>query len=72
MVFVELGGDLFVVIKEVVCDLIFDLVVNNGYVVDKVEGMVIFVDGIVWILIDNDGVDDSLGEIFFWIIGQLN
>ena len=72
MVPAELGGDLPVVTKEVVRDLIPDLAANNGYVVDKVEGMAIFADGTAWISTDNDGVDDSSGETFFWTIGQLN
>lgn len=65
--FVLLGGDLLLVIKMLVCDLIFDLKQWNGYVQDKVEGMVIMFDGMFYVVIDNDGVDDSLGEIFFWL-----
>jgi hypothetical protein len=72
MVPAELGGDLPVVTKEVARDLIPDLAANNGYVVDKVEGMAIFADGTTWISTDNDGVDDSSGDTFFWTIGQLN
>lgn len=57
--------------KEVVRDLIPDLAGWNGYIVDKVEGLAIFEDGTVWVSTDNDGVDDSSGETFFWSIGQL-
>ncbi|SMO38001.1 esterase-like activity of phytase family protein [Paracoccus laeviglucosivorans] len=63
---VALGGDLPVVTKNVVRDLIPDLKQWNGYVQDKVEGMAIAPDGTVYVVTDNDGVDDSSGETFFW------
>jgi hypothetical protein len=62
----ELGGDLPTVSKEVVRDLIPDLEANNGYVVDKVESLAIDTDGTAYVITDNDGVDDSSGETFFW------
>lgn len=65
-----LGSDLPVVDKELVRDLIPDLASFGGYVTDKVEGMAIMPDGTAWISTDNDGVDDSSGETFFWSIGQ--
>ncbi|WP_417271297.1 esterase-like activity of phytase family protein [Celeribacter sp.] len=71
MVPAALGSELPVVTKEAVRDLIPDLKSNNGYVVDKVEGLAIFDDGTAWVSTDNDGVDDSSGETFFWSIGQL-
>ncbi len=63
-----LGGTLPVVAKEVVRDLIPDLQAFNGYVVDKVEGLAITQDGQVFVSTDNDGVDDSSGETFFWAV----
>lgn len=71
MVPAELGGDLPVVTKELVRDLIPDLAANGGYIVDKIEGLAIFADGTVWVSTDNDGVDDSSGETFFWSFGKL-
>lgn len=65
-----LGSDLPVVTKEVVRDLIPDLAANGGYVVDKIEGMAIAPNGTAYISTDNDGVDDSSGETFFWSISQ--
>lgn len=62
----ELGGDLPVVTKELVRDLIPDLAANNGYVVDKVESLAIDENGRAYVITDNDGVDDSSGETFFW------
>lgn len=70
MVPAPLGGDLPVVSKEEVRDLIPDLLSLNGYVVDKVEGLAIFEDGTAWISTDNDGVDDSSGETYFWSPGK--
>ncbi|PQO24756.1 alkaline phosphatase [Rhodobacteraceae bacterium WD3A24] len=66
-----LGGELPVVEPELVRDLIPDLEAFNGYVVDKVEGLAIMPDGTAWVSTDNDGVDDSSGETFFWSIGQM-
>lgn len=71
MVPAALGTELPVVTKEVVYDLIPDLASNGGYVVDKIEGLAIFEDGSTWVSTDNDGVDDSSGETFFWTIGQM-
>lgn len=62
----KLGGDLPVVTKELVRDLIPDLKTQNGYVVDKVESLAIATDGTAYVITDNDGVADSSGETFFW------
>jgi hypothetical protein len=70
MVALPLGGDLPVVSKEEVADLIPMLQAQGGYVVDKVEGLAIMEDGTIYASTDNDGVDDSSGETFFWIAGQ--
>jgi len=67
----ELGGELPLVSKELVRDFIPDLAANNGYVLDKVESFAIDVDGVGYVITDNDGVDDSSGETFFWTIGSL-
>lgn len=68
MVPAELGGELPVVSKELVHDFIPDLAANNGYVLDKVESFAIDADGTGYVITDNDGVDDSSGETFFWTI----
>jgi DNA-binding beta-propeller fold protein YncE len=68
-----LGGELPVVTKELVRDLIPDLkAATNGYVVDKVEGFAVDASGTGWVVTDNDGVDDSSGETLFWSIGTVN
>jgi hypothetical protein len=68
----KLGGDLPVVKKEEVRDLIPDLKATNGYVVDKVEGFTIDAAGNGFVVTDNDGVDDSSGETLFFGIGPIN
>ncbi|WP_147125984.1 esterase-like activity of phytase family protein [Shimia ponticola] len=71
MVPAPLGGDLPVVSKEEVRDLLPDLLMTNGYVQDKVEGLAIMEDGTAWVSTDNDGVDDHSGETYFFSIGQM-
>ncbi len=71
MVPAALGGELPVVSREVVRDLIADLTSTGGYVLDKVEGLAITADGTAWISTDNDGVDDHSGETMFFTIGTL-
>lgn len=66
MVPAPLGGDLPVVSKELVRDLLPDLTSTGGYVLDKVEGLAIMEDGTFWVSTDNDGVDDHSGETMFW------
>jgi len=67
-----LGGELPVVEKTLVRDLIPDLkAATNGYVVDKVEGMTFDSAGDLFIVTDNDGVDDSSGETLFLKLGKL-
>ncbi|MBB4185235.1 hypothetical protein GGE07_001864 [Sinorhizobium terangae] len=67
-----LGGELPVVKKEEVRDLIPDLKALNGYVVDKVEGFTVDAAGNGYVVTDNDGVDDSSGETLFFSIGAID
>jgi hypothetical protein len=62
----EIGGELPVVSKELVRDLIPDLAKSNGYIVDKVESLAIDKTGTAYVVTDNDGVADSSGETLFW------
>lgn len=69
----KLGGDLPVVEKTLVRDLVPDLkAAANGYVVDKVEGMTVDAAGDTFVVTDNDGVDDSSGETIFLKLGKLS
>ncbi len=69
MVPVALTEDAPVVSKELVRDLLPDLVSTGGYVVDKVEGMAVMNTGEIFVSTDNDGVDDHSGETMFFSIG---
>lgn len=71
MVPAALDGELPVVTKELVRDLIPDLKAFNGYVVDKVESFAVDAEGNGFVITDNDGVDDSSGETHFFSIGAL-
>ena len=68
-----LGGDLPLVEKTLVRDLLPDLKsATNGYVVDKVEGFAIDAAGAAFVITDNDGVDDSSGETLFIRLDNLD
>lgn len=69
MVPAPLGGELPVVSKELVRDLLPDLKSTGGYVLDKIEGLAILPSGQIYVSTDNDGVDDSSGETMFFAIG---
>ncbi len=71
MVPAPLGGELPVVSKEDVRDLLPDLTATGGYVLDKVEGLAIAADGTAWVSTDNDGVDDHSGETMFIQVGKI-
>lgn len=66
-----LAGELPLVSKEEVRDLLPDLRSTNGYVLDKVESFAIDVTGEGFVITDNDGVDDSSGETMFWSAGTM-
>jgi len=72
MVPAPLGGELPVVSKELVRDLLPDLTSTGGYVLDKVEGLAIMADGTAFVSTDNDGVDDHSGETMFFSIGKID
>jgi hypothetical protein len=68
----KLGGELPVVAKTLVRDLVPDLkATTNGYLVDKVEGFAIDASGEAFVVTDNDGVDDSSGETLFIRLGNI-
>lgn len=66
----KLGSELPVVTKELVRDFLPDLKATGGYVVDKLEGFAIDVDGVGYAVSDNDGVDGSNGETLFFSTGK--
>lgn len=68
---VKLGGELPLVQKTLVRDLLPELKAAKGYVLDKVEGFAVDAAGDAYIVTDNDGVDDSSGETQFLKLGKL-
>ena len=67
----KIGGDLPTVKKEEVHDFIPDLKKLNGFVVDKIESFAVDAAGTGYVITDNDGVDDSSGETYFFSIGKM-
>jgi len=66
------GAEAPTVEKKAVRDFVDDLKSANGYVVDKVEGFAVDVEGTAYMMTDNDGVDDSSGETLFFNLGKLD
>ncbi|NIX76295.1 esterase-like activity of phytase family protein [Microvirga terricola] len=66
-----LGGELPVVKKTELRDLLPDLKAAKGYVLDKVEGFTVDAAGDAYFVTDNDGVDNSSGETQFIKLGKL-
>lgn len=58
-----------VVAKTTAIDLLPLLRDTNGWIGDKPEGLALAADGTLWLVTDNDGVDDASGETRFRTIG---
>lgn len=57
--------------KKLLRDLTPELMKVGGYGLDKVEGMTVDKAGNLFVVTDNDGVDDSSGETQFFAFGPL-
>lgn len=57
--------------KTLVRDLLPDLAATNGYVQEKVEGIAVAGNGNLYVVTDNDGVEDANGETIFLNLGSL-
>jgi hypothetical protein len=64
------GAALPVVAKTEAFDLRAAMLGQHGWISDKVEGLGITLDGTVYAVIDNDGVDDAPGETQFLTLGN--
>jgi hypothetical protein len=53
-----------------VYDMLPDLLETNGWITDKPEGVAVTRDGSVFVVTDNDGVDDWSGETWFLRLGN--
>jgi hypothetical protein len=56
--------------KLLVRDLLPDLAAPRGWIQEKVEGVAVALDGNVYIVTDNDGVDENTGETQFIRLGH--
>ena len=59
------------VTKTLVRDLVPDLTATGGLIAEKVEGSAVTADGNVYIINDNDGVDDNSGETNLINLGNI-
>ncbi|MGJ8682432.1 esterase-like activity of phytase family protein [Paraglaciecola sp.] len=59
------------VTKTLVRDIMPDLKMANGLPAEKVEGMAVMANGDVYIVNDNDGVDDNSGEMQLINLGDI-
>ncbi|MCV7433410.1 esterase-like activity of phytase family protein [Mycolicibacterium bacteremicum] len=55
--------------KTLARDLLPDLAATNGFVQEKVEGMAVAGNGNLYVITDNDGVEDANGETVFLNLG---
>lgn len=58
--------------EQAVTDILDDMAATNGWVSDKPEGTAITSDGQVYVITDNDGVDDWSGETHFLRLGHID
>lgn len=65
------GQELPVVGKTVVADLLAPMRAGGGWISDKPEGLAVLADGEVFVVIDNDGVDNAAGESQLLRLGRL-
>jgi hypothetical protein len=56
--------------KTLARDLLPDLAAPRGWIQEKVEGVAVAADGDVYIVTDNDGVDENTGETQFIRLGN--
>lgn len=59
------------VTKTLVRDLMDDLAEAGGLIPEKIEGSAVTANGDVWIVNDNDGVDDNSGETLLLNLGDI-
>ncbi|WP_019340179.1 esterase-like activity of phytase family protein [Stutzerimonas stutzeri] len=65
------GQSFPLVSKQLARDLLPDLKHTGGWVLDKVEGAAVDKQGRLFIVTDNDGVDDASGETRFMRLGMI-
>lgn len=56
--------------KALAIDLLPLLLASQGWISDKPEGFAVTADGRVFLITDNDGVDDATGETLLLMLGD--
>ena len=69
--FVPFGQTLPVLEKTLLADVLDDLDAASISVPDKLEGLAVTVKGDVYVVTDNDGVDENYGETIFLDLGRI-
>lgn len=64
------AGSLDPLTKTEVVDLLPDLQAGHGWVQEKAEGMTVGADDTIYVVTDNDGLDDATGETVFLRLQQ--
>jgi hypothetical protein len=64
------GEPLETVDKTLLADVLDDLDANSVWTPDKLEGLAVTADGSVFIVTDNDGLDDAIGQTVFQNLGD--
>lgn len=64
------GGTFPLLSKTLAIDVLPAMQAGKGWVHDKLEGLARTADGTVYVVTDNDGVDDSTGETQFLDLGK--
>ena len=59
------------VTKTLIRDLTADFAATGGLTPEKVEGAAVTIGGDVWVVNDNDGVDDNSGETQLINLGDI-
>ncbi len=65
------GTPLSVVSKKLLADVVADLRANSVYTPDKLEGLAVGAKGDVYLVTDNDGLDDAVGQTVFLTLGGI-
>ena len=66
----DLTAPLAVVEKTLLADVLDELEANSIWTPDKLEGLSVTSDGRVYLVTDNDGLDESLGQTVFLGLGH--
>lgn len=67
----DMGLQYPVFTKTLLRNLLPDLAASNGTVPDKPEGLGVTADGELYLVTDNDGIDDAYGETQFLHLGRV-